>query len=37
VIFLTHATRNANVSKALRRIDALEIIQAPTQVLRFYR
>lgn len=37
VIFLTHSTRNANVSKALRRIDALEIIQAPTQVLRFYR
>ena len=37
VIFLTHATRNANISKALRRIDALEIIQAPTQVLRFYR
>jgi homoserine dehydrogenase len=37
VIFLTHATRNANISKALRRIDALDIIQAPTQVLRFYK
>ncbi len=37
VIFLTHATRNAKVSKALKRIDALDIIQAPTQVLRFYR
>ncbi|MDB5047880.1 MAG: Homoserine dehydrogenase [Fibrobacteres bacterium] len=37
VIFLTHATRNANVSKALKRIDVLDIIQAPTQVLRFYR
>lgn len=37
VIFLTHATRNANVSAALKRIDALDIIQAPTQVLRFYK
>ncbi|MDB5104008.1 MAG: Homoserine dehydrogenase [Fibrobacteres bacterium] len=37
VIFLTHSTRNSNVSKALRRIDALDIIQAPTQVLRFYK
>ncbi len=37
VIFLTHGTRNANISKALRRIDALDIIQAPTQVLRFYK
>ncbi|MEO6095969.1 MAG: homoserine dehydrogenase [Fibrobacteria bacterium] len=37
VIFLTHATRNANISKALKRIDALDIIQSPTQVLRFYK
>jgi homoserine dehydrogenase len=37
VIFLTHTTKNAKVSKALKRIDALDIIQAPTQVLRFYR
>ncbi|HKP98186.1 MAG TPA: homoserine dehydrogenase [Fibrobacteria bacterium] len=36
VIFLTHSTRNANISKALLRIDALEIIRARTQVLRFY-
>jgi homoserine dehydrogenase len=37
VIFLTHATKNSNVRRALKRIDALDIIQAPTQVLRFYR
>ncbi len=37
VIFLTHATKNSNVRKALKRIDAMDIIQAPTQVLRFYR
>ena len=37
VIFLTHSTKNSNVRKALKRIDALDIIQAPTQVLRFYR
>jgi homoserine dehydrogenase len=37
VIFLTHATKNSNVRRALQRIDALDVIQAPTQVLRFYR
>ncbi len=37
VIFLTHTTKNSNVRKALKRIDSLDIIQAPTQVLRFYR
>lgn len=37
VIFLTHNTKNSNVRKALIRIDALDIIQAPTQVLRFYK
>ncbi|MDQ3002466.1 MAG: homoserine dehydrogenase, partial [Fibrobacterota bacterium] len=37
VIFLTHSTKNSNVRKALKRIDALDIIQAPTQVLRFYK
>jgi homoserine dehydrogenase len=37
VIFLTHTTKNSNVRKALKRIDALDIIRAPTQVLRFYK
>ena len=37
VIFLTHATQDARIAKALKRIDALDIIRAPTQVLRFYR
>ena len=37
VIFLTHATKDSKVSKALKRIDALDIVQSPTQVLRFYR
>jgi homoserine dehydrogenase len=37
VIFLTHTTKNSNVRRALKRIDSLDIIQAPTQVLRFYR
>ncbi len=37
VIFLTHTARNANIRAALKRIDALDIIRAPTQVLRFYR
>ena len=37
VIFLTHSTKDSKVAKALKRIDALDIIRAPTQVLRFYR
>ncbi len=37
VIFLTHTARNSHIRAALKRIDALDIIQAPTQVLRFYR
>ena len=37
VIFLTHATKDSRVAGALKRIDALDIIRAPTQVLRFYR
>lgn len=37
VIFLTHTARNSHIRNALKRIDALDIIQAPTQVLRFYR
>ncbi|HLP41778.1 MAG TPA: homoserine dehydrogenase, partial [Fibrobacteria bacterium] len=37
VIFLTHATKDAKVQKALKRIDALDIVRAPTQILRFYR
>ena len=36
VIFLTHTARNARIRSALKRIDELDIIQAPTQVLRFY-
>jgi len=37
VIFLTHNTKDFQISRALERIDALDIIRAPTQVLRFYR
>jgi homoserine dehydrogenase len=37
VIFLTHSTKDSRISRALKRIDALDIIRAPTQVLRFYR
>jgi homoserine dehydrogenase len=37
VIILTHATKNARVTQALKRIDALEVVRAPTRVLRFYR
>jgi homoserine dehydrogenase len=37
VIILTHAVRNANVTKALRQIDALDVVRSPTQVIRFYR
>jgi homoserine dehydrogenase len=37
VIFLTHTSKDARISRALKRIDALDIIRAPTQVLRFYR
>ena len=37
VIFLTHSVKDSRIAKALKRIDALDIIRAPTQVLRFYR
>ncbi len=37
VIIITHTARNDAVAGALRRIDALDVIKAPTQVLRFYR
>ena len=37
VVFLTHAVRGARISRALARIDALDVIRAPTQMLRFYR
>ena len=37
VIFLTHTARNSHIRNALKRIDALDIVRAPTQVLRFYR
>jgi homoserine dehydrogenase len=37
VIFLTHTARNSHIRNALKRIDELDIIQAPTQVLRFYK
>ncbi len=37
VIFLTHTAKNAHVRRALQRIDALDIIRAPTQVIRFYK
>src|SRR5690606_22842234 len=37
VIILTHAARNARVMAALRKIDALDIVRAPTRVIRFYR
>ena len=37
VIFLTHSTKDSKVAQALKRIDALDIVTAPTQVLRFYR
>jgi homoserine dehydrogenase len=37
VIILTHAARNARVMAALRKIDALDVVRAPTRVIRFYR
>ncbi len=37
VIFLTHTTKNAKIAWALERIDKLDIVRAPTQILRFYR
>lgn len=37
VILLTHRVSNAKVMEALKRIDALDAIGAPTQVLRYYR
>jgi homoserine dehydrogenase len=37
IIFLTHTARDAAIAKALARIDALDIMREPTQVLRFYK
>lgn len=37
VIILTHTVKNAKVAQALRQIDALDVVRAPTRVLRFYR
>jgi homoserine dehydrogenase len=37
VIILTHAARNARVMAALRKIDSLDVVSAPTRVIRFYR
>jgi len=34
---LTHTTQNARIRKALLRVDALEVVTAKTQVLRFWR
>ena len=37
VIILTHAARNERVMAALRKIDSLDVVRAPTRVIRFYR
>lgn len=37
VFITTHTVRHAQVRKALERIDALDVITAKTQVLRFWR
>jgi len=37
VIILTHSARNAQISEALRQIDSLDVVRAPTRVIRFYR
>jgi homoserine dehydrogenase len=37
VIILTHAARNERVMAALRKIDVLDVVRAPTRVIRFYR
>ena len=37
VTILTHAARNARVMAALRKIDSLDVVRAPTRVIRFYR
>ena len=37
VIILTHAVKNAKVAHALRQIDALDVVSAPTRVIRFYK
>jgi len=37
VIILTHSVKNAKVAEALRQIDALDVVSAPTRVIRFYK
>ncbi len=37
VIILTHAVKNAKVAHALHQIDALDVVSAPTRVIRFYK
>ena len=37
VIILTHAVKNAKVAHALRQIDSLDVVSAPTRVIRFYK
>jgi len=37
VIILTHTVKNAKVAQALKLINALDVVSAPTRVIRFYR
>lgn len=37
VTILTHAAKNARVTAALKRIDALDVIREPTRLIRFYK
>ncbi len=37
VIILTHAVKNAKVAHALSQIDVLDVVSAPTRVIRFYK
>jgi homoserine dehydrogenase len=37
IIILTHRVKNQDISAALKKIDKLDIITAPSQMLRFYK